>query len=160
MKNLLILAGLLIGQLAFAQKVKEKDVPPKVVTSLNKHFKDNKKVSWEQADSTYIAGFEVYGKAGKASFRDKGRLIDSEIELAKDDLPFSVNHYIRKNYPDDKPGKILKLKNGENVIRYKVYLPEVELLFDSGGQFISKTDLAEQSVPEDSTGTDDMQEEE
>lgn len=46
----------------YSQKIKAKDVPPKVLNGLTKHFPNSKKESWEFIDSQYVVQFEVFGK--------------------------------------------------------------------------------------------------
>ena len=137
-KFILLTISLLIVQAGWGQKLKTKDVPPRIITTLDKQFKGNKRASWEKADSLYIVNFEYDDQKGMAIFHEKGRMISSEVSVNNEELPFSVNHYLRKNYPDDVSDSIIKARDATKAITYRIIIAGDRLEFDNEGRFLSK----------------------
>lgn len=153
-KILVVTICICFSSVIFAQKVKEKDVPPKVISSLAKHFPNSKKENWEMAEDRYNATFEVYGKKGSATFTDKGKVLNSEIAISKDDLPFSVGYYINKNFKGESIKAASKLKDSAGAVTYKVTIPDHILIFTAAGEYVSEISTIEEEIIEESGETE------
>lgn len=149
-KILLIIVCSCFTSMVFGQKIKEKDVPPKVVAALNKHFPNSKKENWEMVEDRYNATFEVYGKKGKATFSDKGKVLNSEIEISKDDLPFSVGYYIEKNFKGEYIEAASKLKDSAGAVTLNVTISDRILTFTGAGEYVSEVSTIEEEIIEES----------
>ena len=159
MRNILFLFIFTIcSTIVYSQKLKTKEVPPKVVASLTKQFPDSKKESWSMENENYHVTFESIGKKGSANFSNKGRFVSSIIQITKDDLPFSVNHYLKQKHADEKITSREKLKDEKNAISYKVITDIHEIIFDQQGQFTSS--IKTSTVEELETAIDSMKTEE
>ncbi len=134
----------------FSQKIKEKDVPPKVIAALKKQFPNSKKANWEMTEEKYNTTFEVYGQKGRASFTDKGRILNSEMQITKDDLPFSVGYYIKKNHDNEKIQIASKLKDTSGAISYHIVIPDFMLTFNAAGEFVNEVSTIEEVTEEQS----------
>ena len=137
----------------YSQKIKAKDVPPKVLNGLTKHFPNSKKESWEFIDSQYVVQFEVFGKKGNATFTEKGRILNSEIQVTKDDLPFSIGYYIKKNHDNEKIQIASKLKDTAGAISYHIVIPDFMLTFNAAGEFVNEVSTTTEEVTEEQTET-------
>jgi len=159
MRNIFFLLIFTISStIVYSQKLKTKEVPPKVVTSLSKQFPDSKKESWSMENEQYHVTFESLGKKGSANFSDKGRFVSSVIQITKDDLPFSVNHYLKQKHAEEKITLREKLKDDKNAISFKVITEDHDILFNQQGQLISSSPTAK--VEELETAIDSMKTEE
>lgn len=65
-------------------------------------------------------------------------MISSEVSVNNEELPFSVNHYLRKNYPDDVSDSIIKARDATKAITYRIIIAGDRLEFDNEGRFLSK----------------------
>lgn len=147
MKYLCLLCSVFFCVALSAQPLKSKDVPEKMVKALEKQFKYSRKVNWMMQDSLYKAEFESVGKQGYALFTEKGRFVESGIAVDASALLFSINHYLRQNYPDDEPDLILKTKNARKEVYYVVEVAEDRLVFDDLGQLVSKETIEPDTIP-------------
>ncbi len=152
-KFILLIISLFTLQLGWGQKLKTKDVPPRMITTLDKQFKGNKKARWEKVDSVYIVNFELDDQKGKAEFQEKGRLLSTEITVNKTEMPFSINHYLKKNYPDDDADVMIKMRDGEKNITFKIVIADDILVFDNDGRLVSKEKIPEEPA-ENNNDTD------
>ena len=152
-KLLLLIICFVTSTSLFSQKIKEKDVPPKVIAALEKHFPNSKKATWEMAEEKYNTTFEVYGQKGSASFTDKGRILNSEMQITKDDLPFSIGYYIKKNHDNDKIQIASKLKDTSGAISYHIVIPDFMLTFNAAGEFVNEVSTTTEEVTEEQTET-------
>ncbi len=152
-KVLILLFCFISSAPLFSQKIKEKDVPPKVIAALKKHFPNSKKESWEFVDSLYSARFEVYGQKGSATFSEKGRILNSEMQITKDDLPFSIGYYIKKNHDNEKIQIASKLKDISGAISYHIVIPDFMLTFNAAGEFVNEVSTLTEEVTEEQTET-------
>lgn len=111
------------------------------------------KESWEFIDSQYVVQFEVFGKKGNATFTEKGRILNSEIQVTKDDLPFSIGYYIKKNHDNEKIQIASKLKDTAGAISYHIVIPDFMLTFNAAGEFVNEVSTTTEEVTEEQTET-------
>jgi len=121
------------------QKLKEKEVPEKVVRALYKQFKSTRKVNWMGMDSLYRAEFEFEGKPGFALFTEKGRFVESGVAIPESELLFSIG--------DDIISAAFKTKNALKVVQYIIGVGDDTLIFDDLGQLVSKETKPEVQTP-------------
>lgn len=145
MKSTIITAAIIVFamNLASAQKIKETEVPKSVIASFQTHFKGAKANAWDkEKNGEFEAEFEMNKVEMSANFSSDGTLIETEEEIAISSLPKSVEEYINKNYLGSKIEEAAKITDASGKMTYEAEIKkgkeEVELLFDSNGQFLKK----------------------
>jgi len=133
----------LTANAAWAQKVKESEVPKAVVTSFQNSFKGAKVEKWEkEKDGTYEAEFDWNKIETSASFSADGKLNETETEIKTSELPKAVTDYIAKNYAGYKNEEAAKITDAAGKISYEAEVKkgkeEMDLIFDANGNFLKK----------------------
>ncbi|MGZ3862765.1 MAG: PepSY-like domain-containing protein [Bacteroidia bacterium] len=144
MKNLIITTALMLtATAAWAQKVKESEVPEAVITSFRSNFKEAKVEKWEkEKDGSYEAEFDLNKTETSASFSADGKLIETETEINTSELPKGVSDYITKNYPGYKNREAARITDAAGKVSYEAEVKkgkeEMDLTFDVNGNFLKK----------------------
>lgn len=149
MKNLTIILALSLGfGSAYAQKVKEAEVPSEVKDAFKKAYPKGEVEKWEKEDGNYEAEFEIeripMDKSGKkeeiemsAVYTPKGELIQTETEIKISELPKAISEYIEKNVAK-KIKEASKITDAKGVVNYEAEAGEVDYIFDADGKFLKK----------------------
>jgi hypothetical protein len=90
--------AIMAGSSAFANA--ENKISPTVKASFQKNFANAENVHWQVIDETYIADFQLYGKAVQAAYDEKGELVGISRKMQKADLPLNVSQSLITEYPD------------------------------------------------------------
>lgn len=124
-------AGMAVG--VSAQKVDEKDIPQGAKDALVKGY-GIKAAEWNKEDNNFEASFKKSGKEQSVVFDGSGNVIETEIEIGKNELPAFVLDVLKKEYADFKIEEIAKIESKEG----KFFEVEVEkkeetyeLIFDN-----------------------------
>lgn len=146
MKTLLVVlaATLGIGQ-ATAQRIKAQEVPQAVKQGLLQHF-GVKDADWDKEGENYEAGFEQKGREISIVFDGNGRVLETEREIDKKELPSPVLESLNRDYKDFKIEEIARIEsNGLFTYEAEVEREEqtLELLFDAQGKLLKKEVLEE-----------------
>lgn len=137
MKNvLIILAIMLSSTLANAQKVASSNVPANVKAALQKNYPNVKEVKWEKEHGNYEAEFKVDGLEYSVVINVSGTILETEVELAENELPQKARTYIATNYKGSKIKEVARITDNKGVVKYEAEVNGKDLLFDSEGNFI------------------------
>jgi hypothetical protein len=135
----LLTTGFLMG--AYAQEIKEKDVPATLLTTFKTAFPNAKDVEWKLKDGKYKVEFELNGLDHFAKYGTDGKLIARGMKIRTSELPNAVTTAIKDAYAArmiddayrvDKDGAafyLVKLKGD----------PETKVLYTADGQ-VAKMD--------------------
>lgn len=137
-KSMLVIAGLLIGFAACAQKVKESEVPGAVKDAFKKSYKAAKEIKWEKEGANFEAEFEADEKEQSVVFDASGNLIETEIEIKVEELPSAAKEYVAKTYKDAKIREAEKITDAKGTVAYEAELKGKDLVFDGNGKFIKE----------------------
>ncbi len=107
MKTKVLIALCFVAAQTFAQKMNSKDVPANVKASLEKNHLA-KEAKWEKEGENYEANFKKGGKEMSAVFDGTGTLIETEVEIARHELPARRKTFLRKNMPVSRLKKRLR----------------------------------------------------
>jgi len=139
MKKLaLMMVAAMITSLTFAQKLNEKDVPTQVKTAFQKQYPNVKETKWEKENGNYEAEFEVKEIEYSVLMDAAGNILETENEIALNQLPNGVLAYINANYKGQKVKGAAKITDGNGVETYEAEIKEMDLIFDSNGKFIKE----------------------
>jgi hypothetical protein len=96
---------------------------------------------WEIEDGIYVVEFEKDGVEMEIGYDKDGNMMFIETEIEIGDLPVNVLEYIQEKYPEAETEGAEKIVKSVEVY-YEVELEldetEIELLFDSDGNFFSE----------------------
>lgn len=137
MKNvLIILAIMLSATLANAQKVASSKVPVNVKASLQKNYPNVTDVKWEKEHGNYEAEFKVDGLEYSVLLTGSGVVLETEVELAENELPQKARTYVATTYKGSKIKEASRITTNKGVVKYEAEVNGKDLLFDSEGNFI------------------------
>ncbi len=137
-KLLFTLAVAFFSFSAFAQDLKESEVPAPVKAAFAKLYPNVKDVDWEKENSNYEAEFEVNKTESSVVFDAKGNLLETEIEINVSELPKSASEYVAKKYPKYKIAEASKIIDATGAVTYEAAVGDTDLIFDSNGLFIKE----------------------
>jgi hypothetical protein len=145
MKNLisLVVVFAFISVSAFCQKnpseIVKKEFAKKYATAQSVKWDSEEQNEWE-------AEFTMEGKKMSASFDNAGKWIESEIVITEKELPAQVMNTLNKDYQGYKKGAIEIFEDSKNKgfeLSLKKGESSIEVLIDSNGKLIKKTDSKE-----------------
>ena len=139
MKNLMVIIALSFSVSgAYAQKIKESEVPSAVKEGFNKHFPNSKAEKWEKEEANYEAEFDLNKVETSALMDVNGNLLETESEISVKDLPKGAVDYLAKNAAGQKIKEAAKIVDAKGTITYEAEAGEADYIFDSTGNFIKK----------------------
>ena len=139
MKNGIIIVALSLGfGSAYAQKMKEADVPAAVKESFTKKYAGAKVEKWEKEGAEFEAEFDMNKEEMSASFDASGNFLQAEVEIKVADLPKAVSEYVTKNLAGKKIKEASKITDAKGVVMYEAEVGEADYIFDANGVFIKK----------------------
>ena len=98
MKRLIIVLCVALSiHTTFAQKISSDKVPAAIMNSFYKNFPTIKKAKWEIEKGNYEAEYDENKVEHSALFKADGTLIETEIEIAVNQLPKAITDYVTKN---------------------------------------------------------------
>jgi hypothetical protein len=139
MKNLIIILALSLGfGSAYAQKLKEADVPAAVKESFKKSYPAAKVEKWEKEGDLYEAEFMVGKVEHSVGMNAAGNVIETEMEIDVKDLPKAVSDYVTKNMPGKKIKEASKITTADGTNNYEAEVDGTDYIFDGDGKFLKK----------------------
>lgn len=130
------MAAMFAVTLVNAQKISDKEVPAVVKSTLQKNYPDAREVKWEKEKGNYEAGFEHNHSEYSLLMDVSGKIIETEIEIKKEELPLKVKEYVAKNYAGSKIKEAAKITDAKGVVTYEAEVNGMDLIFDAQGNFI------------------------
>ena len=138
MKRLIIVLCVALSiHTTFAQKISSDKVPAAIMNSFYKNFPTIKKAKWEIEKGNYEAEYDENKVEHSALFKADGTLIETEIEIAVNQLPKAITDYVAKdmNGKKIKEASIITETNGKK--KYEVEIGGKDYLFDQNGKFLN-----------------------
>lgn len=154
MKNIISTIALsLIISAAWAQKVKEAEIPSAVKDAFAKKYAGVKVEKWEKEDGNYEAEFDQGKNEMSAVFDPAGNFKQEEVEIKTSALPAAATEYCKTN--GFRCEEATKITDVSGTISYEAEVEkgkeEFDILFDDKGNFVKKT--AEGKDDDDKKGT-------
>lgn len=113
---LFLVLSLSVGS-AYAQKLKEADVPAAVKESFKKNYPTAKVEKWEKEGDFYEAEYEIGKVEHSVAMDATGNVHQNEMEIAVSALPKTIIDYVNKNMPDKKIKEASKITNSNRCKR-------------------------------------------
>lgn len=140
MKTKILIALCFVAAQTFAQKMNSKDVPANVKAALEKNFLV-KEAKWDKEGNNYEASFKKGGKEMSAVFDGAGTLIETEVGIARRELPRAAQDVLEKEYAGFKIEETAKITT-RGVVLYEAEVEKgeqsFELIFDTTGKLLKK----------------------
>lgn len=127
-----------LATLSFTQKLKQQDVPAPVLSAFKKMYPAVNSIHWDKENKNYEAGFVLNKKAHTVVLDATGNMVETEVEIERDQLPKDILAYVQKYYAGKSVKEIAKITDAKNNITYEVEINGTDLLFDSNGIFLKK----------------------
>jgi len=140
MKTKILIALCFVAAQTFAQKINSKDVPANVKASLEKYLLV-KEAKWEKEGNKYEASFKKGGKETSVVFDGTGTLLETEVEIARQELPLAAQNVLVKEYAGFKVEETAKI-TAKGIVSYEAEVEKgeqsFELIFDSTGKLLKR----------------------
>jgi uncharacterized membrane protein YkoI len=157
MKNLAIILSLMILFAGCGQKQKDDGIPKNVKEKFSADYPNVTDAEWETEGEYFEAEAMVDGKMTSIIYDAEGNVIETEVEIAIEDLPEAAMTYLQHNFPGT---KIMELEKGNHFEKGDFYEVEIlqgnmelEIYFDKDGNFI-------ETIKEEPEEGEEMEEEE
>ena len=145
MKKIILTLAVVCGmQFAFAQDIKEAQVPAVILNTYKQNFKSAKFSDWEiKSNGMYEVEFKtsLTGKDHTALFTPEGKLYQHKQELATKDLPAAVTASIKKDFKGYRIDDVDRIDQ-QGKVTYKVSLKsnaqDYDVVIGANGSVISK----------------------
>lgn len=111
----------------------QKAVPEAVKTTFNEKFPKAGDVDWKlEADGNWEVEFELDDEESSATFTAEGKWLETETEIAVDDLPDAV----RKAVQGQKVKEAARILKADGTTVYEVEIGKKDLIYDAAGQLL------------------------
>jgi len=129
MKWLLAVALMFTAVIGYGETVQKKDVPDAVVQHFAKQFPKVENVQWSKEHGEFEANFEQDDQEMSATYDAQGNHIETETEMATDQLPQTVKSTIAKQFSGYDLREAAKIVKNEGTT-YEAELHKGEKSFD------------------------------
>ena len=141
MKNLFLIAVFSLGlNFAYAQKIREADLPSKVKDSFSKLYPQAKVEKWEKEGALYEAEFDNGKIETSATFDVNGGLVETEVEIPVTELPLNAKEYINQHLNGKKPKEASRITDSAGAVSYEAEVGESDYIFDAEGNYLKKVE--------------------
>ena len=138
--SLLISALALTSGTAFAQKMKEADVPAPVKAKMESLYPAVKSEKWEKEGANYEAEFDLNKSETSVLFDANGNVVETETAASMAEIPQTAKDYMTKNVPGAKVKETSKIVDASGKITWEIEANKKDYIFDASGNFIKAVD--------------------
>jgi len=143
MRQSFLIVLLSMGMLtSYAQESKKVVVPASVISTFAKAYPNVKDVEWEAEGQNFEADFELSKKEWSVLYDAKGNLLQTEEEISAKQLPKAALEYISSNINKAKVEEAARITDANGVVTYEAEVNELDIIFDSNGQYL-RTELSQ-----------------
>ncbi len=122
---------------ATAQNIKEAEVPSVAKAAFQKQYA-NTPAKWEKENENYEVNFKKDGKTMSAVIDKLGTIIETETDIAVNELPQNVKTYLKSHYKDAKVKEAAKIVKANGEVNYEGEVNGKDVIFDNNGKFIKE----------------------
>lgn len=132
---LLIIAGSIFS--TQAQSIKESQVPLAAKEAFQKQY-PHTRAKWEKEKSAYEVNFKIGNKIMSAVIDKSGVIIETETDIAVNELPENAKKYLNAHYKNIKVTEAAKIVKANGEINYEGEVNGKDMIFDESGKFIKE----------------------
>ncbi|MHB9039984.1 MAG: PepSY-like domain-containing protein [Melioribacteraceae bacterium] len=142
-KSILLLVVFALVITTSAQNKKEVKVSEKAKATFAKHYPTVKEVKWgKEGKFEYEAEFKFEGKATSLVIDEQGNLKETEIDIAKSELPKGVDEFVAKNHKGWAITEAAKIVDAKGNITFEAQISKdklkKDLMFTQDGKPVVK----------------------
>ena len=137
-KNLLVVFNLAVFCItACAQKMDESKIPVAAKQAFVQKY-PGLTGKWEKENGNYEVNFKKDGKTMSAVIDAKGSILETETDIAIQELPAAVGPYIKMHYKGAAIKEAARIEKPNGEINYEAEVNKKDVLFDTNGKFIKE----------------------
>lgn len=137
MKKFLIVAFTLAGFMGLQAQKKHASVQaPAAAKEAFMKAHPNTTGSWEKEGSNYEVNFKEAGKTMSCVITAKGDILETETDIAVNELPAAVTNYIARHYKGLKVTEAASIVKADGSTVYEAEINGKDVLFDAAGNVI------------------------
>jgi biopolymer transport protein ExbD len=115
------------------------DIPEPITKSVKDLYPNAQEINWSVKDGEYESQFKVDEKEIKLLLDEKGKVLESEIEIDVEELPQAVKQVLEERFDDLEVDEVVRIEK-EDIINYEV---EFEIMFAEDGSMLTEEDEEE-----------------
>ena len=140
MKTSLIMLALGVStSIAYAQKMKNTEVPALVNTAFQNQYAKVTDVKWEKESENFEASFDLNKTDHSVLYNAQGKVLETEVEIELKQLPAGVLEYVKSNYKGESVEEAAKITDSKGIVTYEIEVDDKDLIFDSNGKFLKES---------------------
>jgi len=120
---------------AGAQKLNESQVPAAIKQAFQKAYPGTA-ATWDKERGNYEANFKQNGKAMSSVIDPKGSIIETETDIAVNELPLAIHQYIKQHYKGAAIKEAARIVKADGDVNYEAEVNNKDVVFDAAGKFI------------------------
>ena len=122
---------------AAAQKLKESQVPAAIKQAFQKAYPGTV-ATWEKEGSNYEVNFKQNGKSMSSVIDSKGSIMETETDIAVNELPETIQHYVKQYYKGAAIKEAARIVKADGAVNYEAEVNGKDVVFDADGKFIKE----------------------
>ena len=119
----------------YSQKLDDRQVPAATIMAFQKSY-PGIKGQWEKENGNYELSFMNGGQNMSAVIDAKGSILETETDIAINDLPVSIALYVKEHYKGKKIKNAARIVKANGEIVYEAEVKKMDVLFDPNGKFL------------------------
>jgi Putative beta-lactamase-inhibitor-like, PepSY-like len=119
----------------YSQKLDDRKVPAATLMAFQQKY-PGIKGKWEKENGNFEVNFKNGGHSMSAVIDEKGSILETETDIAINDLPASVALYVKEHYQGTKIKNAARIVKEGGEIVYEAEVKKMDVLFDANGKFL------------------------
>ncbi len=137
MKNYMYSLLTLLLAMSLSFNTTAQDVPQSIKDKFAAAYPQATEVEWEAEDGNWEAEYEMGEEEGSVVYDSKGNVLETEVQIAPEDLPKAVRDYILANAGGKKIKEAAKITAANNgAVTWEAEAGGKDYLFDQQGKFL------------------------
>ncbi len=129
-----------IALVGFAQFALGQNVPKAIEDKFAAAYPGAKEVEWEAEEGNWEAEYEMGEDEGSVTYDVQGNLVETEIQMAPEDLPQAIRNYVAQHAGGKKIKEAAKITDANGKVTYEAEAGGKDYLFDDAGNFLKMED--------------------
>ncbi|MBY0482413.1 MAG: hypothetical protein K2Q21_13730 [Chitinophagaceae bacterium] len=136
MKTLFLVSTICLSLIASAQKIK---LPAAAKAAFEKAHSGASNIQYEKENGNYEVNFVENGKKMSVVVDAAGKILETEIEMKVNELPTTIQTYIKVHYKDSPLKSGAKIIKADGSTNFEAAIKGKDVIFDATGKFIKES---------------------
>ncbi len=132
MKNFILIFALS----AFTSIAAQNCAPNAVEQAFAQQYPTASSVKWKKEKQNFEAEFNVGDAKRSAVYDQKGRCLETEVDIHQNQLPKAAATYMRVNFGSLKITEVAKITDAKGFVTYEVEADGRDYIFDTDGKYL------------------------